>query len=122
MRIQNEDLTLSGTDMTTNITSSPIWLGHIAHFAIQLVFTGSPNGSLKLQCSNDQGANDLQIAAATITNWTDVDGSTQAISSDGNHVWNVQNCGYRWVRIAWVDSASGSPSTLTSARFNVKGC
>ena len=121
MRIQNEDLTLSGTDMTSNITSDPIWLGHIAHFSIQVVFTGStPNGTFKLQASNDKGANDYRIASASVTNWTDISGSSQGITAAGDHMWNVQNCGYRWVRVVWTDSSS-TAGTITVARFNVKG-
>jgi hypothetical protein len=119
MRIKNENLTLSSTDMSANITSNAIWLGHIANFAIQLTFTGSPTGTFKLQASNDEGANDLKLADASITNWTDVDGSDQAITEAGNHMWNVQNCGYRWVRVVYTfTSGTGS---ITVARMNVKG-
>ena len=98
MRIKNDNLVLSSTDMSASLTSNAIWLGHIANFAIQLVFTGSPEGAFKLQASNDEGANDLKLADASITNWTDIDGSTQAITEAGNHMWNVQNCGYRWCK------------------------
>lgn len=121
MRIKNDELTLSSTDMTAaTITSDPIWLGHIANFAIQLVFTGTPNGTFKLQASNDEGARDTYIESPSISNWTDVDGSSQVISAAGDHMWNVQNCGYRWIRIVWTDSSTGA-ATITSARMNVKG-
>jgi hypothetical protein len=119
MRIQNSILTLSGTSMAVDIQSDEVWLGHICNFSIQLVFTGTPTGSLKLQCSNDEGAIETNIPNATITNWTDIAGSTQAISAAGNHTWNVQNCGYRWVR--FVYTATSGSGTITSARFNVKG-
>ena len=105
--------------MSSSLTSNPIWLGHIANFAIQLVFTGTPNGTLKLQCSNDEGAKTNDISNVSITNWTDIDGSDQAIVASGDHVWNVQNCGYRWVRVVYT--ASSGSGTLTSARMNVKG-
>ncbi len=121
MRIQNEELSLSGTDMTSNITCDPIWLGHIAYYSIQLVFTGTPDGSFKLQVSNDIGSNDLSIASATVTNWTDLAGSSTVVSASGDLMFNANNAGYRWVRLVWTNSASGSPSTITSARFNVKG-
>jgi hypothetical protein len=122
MRIQNESLTLSGTDMTDNITSSPVWLAHIAYYSIQLVFTGTPNGTLKLQVSNDNGMIDSHDpSSASITNWTDLADSSQVISASGDHMWNERAAGYRWVRVVWTDNTSGSPSTLTVARFNVKG-
>lgn len=119
MRIANDALTLSGTDMRDDITSSAVWLGHICNFSIQLVFTGTPNGTLKLQCSNDSGGPD--VSNPSLTNWTDITGSSQAITASGNHTWNVQNCGYKWVRLYWTDATSGNPSTLTVARMNVKG-
>ncbi len=121
MRIQNEALTLSGTDMRDDITSNPIWLGHIAYYSIQLVFTGTPNGSFKLQASNDIGSNEMNLANASITNWTDISGSATTVSAAGDLMFNAENAGYRWVRVVWTDSTSGNPSTLTSARFNVKG-
>lgn len=121
MRIKNEALELSDTDMTSNITSDPIWLGHIAHYSIQAVFTGTPNGSFKLQGSNDEGANSNNIENVSITNWSDISGSSTNVSAAGNLILNQENVGYRWVRLVWTDSSSGSPSTITSCRYNVKG-
>ena len=120
MRIKNGDLSLDGTDMESNIISEPIWLAHIAYYSIQVVFTGSPDGSFKLQASNDEGKNDVETGQPNITNWTDIEGSTQAISSSGDHTYSVADPGYRWVRLVWTDSSSSS-ATITSARFNVKG-
>ena len=54
-----------------------------------------------------------------VDNWTDVDGSTQAISASGDHMWEVANSGVQWVRFVWT-STSGS-GTVTSARCNMKG-
>ena len=120
MRIQNKALTLSGTDMESDITSDPIWLGHIANYSIQVVFTGSPDGTLKLQASNDFGARDGSLDQVSIDHWTDIIGSSQNITASGDHTWTVENAGYRWVRMVWTDSAS-SDADITSARFNVKG-
>jgi len=124
MRIQNQDMIkdISGTDMTSNITSAAIYLGHIANFSIQAVFTGATiDGSFKLQSSNDAGPNNVhEKNQATIVNWTDVGNTNQAIVAAGDHMYNIQNCGYRWVRLVWTDSASAA-GTITVARFNVKG-
>ena len=120
MRTKNDSFTLSGTDMTVNITSDPIWLGHIVNYSIQVVYTGTPNGTLKLQGSNDQGANDTSLSTATITNWTDIPSSSIAVSAAGSSLLLDKDCGYRWVRLVWTDSASGA-SSITVARYNVKG-
>ena len=106
--------------MESNITSDPIWLAHISNYSIQLVFTGTADGTLKLQASNDEGANDNHIESAVITNWTDILNSDQAITAAGGHIWTVENAGYRWVRVVWTDGNS-SGANITSARMNVKG-
>lgn len=121
MRIKNDDLTLSSTDMTTaTITSNPIWLGHIVNYSIQLVYTGTPNGAFKLQGSNDEGAKTNDIENVNITNWSDIPSTTVNVTSAGSNIYNITDAGYRWVRLVWTDSTSGA-STITSARYNVKG-
>jgi hypothetical protein len=121
MRIDNFALTLDGTDMTSNINSNPIWLGHVVNYCIQIVFTGStPNGSFKLQASNDLGAKENDVKNASITNWTDISGSTINISAAGDVMYNLENVGYRWVRVVWTDTSS-TAGTITVARGNTKG-
>jgi hypothetical protein len=122
MRINNQELELDGTDMNSDIISNAIYLGHIANFSIQTVFTGAGiSGDFKLQASNDKGPNDVHSKdQAAITNWTDVGNTQVSIISAGNHMYNVQNCGYRWVRLIWTDTTSPD-GLITSARYNVKG-
>lgn len=127
MRVKNEDLleldnaAVSG-DMSSSFNLKAVWLGHIANYAIQLVFTGSPQGNFKLQASNDVGNPTAQTEAerqAAIVNWTDIDDSAQTISAAGNHMWTVQNAGYNWVRVVWTQT--GGSGTLTNAKCYVKG-
>lgn len=118
MRTKNEDLELSGTDMTSNIDSKALWLGHIVNYSIQVVYTGSPNGTLSIEASNDEGSNTNDTSNAQITNWTQVD--AQAVSAAGSHMFQFENVGYKWVRLVWTNSSSGA-STITSARYNIKG-
>lgn len=117
MRIQNEELVLDSTDMASGIESDPIWLAHIEHYSIQVVFTGSPNGSFSVQASNDKGSSTNKTEFAEITNWTEV--SSENVTTAGSRMLNLENVGYRWARLVWTPS-SGS-GTVTSARFNVKG-
>jgi len=127
MRVNNEDLLVingepAPSDMSVSINMRPIWLGHIKDYSIQLVFTGAPVGEFKLQASNDLGmpasAGDSQKYVG-VDNWTDVEGSDQAISAAGNHMYQVQNAGYNWVRVVYT-ATSGS-GTLTKARSYCKG-
>lgn len=123
MRIGNDDLTIS-TNLGVNQVSEPIWLGHICNYSIQLVFTGTPDGIFKLQLSNDAGnpsaPNELD-RDFKIVNWSDIGGSSQIISAAGDLAYQVENAGYRWVRLVWEASSAGTSPLLTSAKFNVKG-
>lgn len=124
MRIGNENLldASGAVSLASNQTLKPVYLGHILNYSIQLVFTGSPTGTFKLQASNDpgrpSGASDTEVQIG-LSNWTDIADSTQAISAAGDHTWTVENAGYSWVRVVYT-FASGSGS-LTSARCVVKG-
>ena len=124
MRIANENLldASGAVSLASNQTLRPVYLGHIINYSIQLVFTGSPTGTFKLQASNDpgrpSGASDTEVQIG-LSNWTDIADSTQAISAAGDHTWTVENAGYSWVRVVYTfGSGSGS---LTSARCTVKG-
>jgi hypothetical protein len=129
MRIGNDSLSLNGVDVATTPVSmgasfnlDAVYLAHIVNFAIQLVFTGTPDGTLTLQASNDKGLEDKPQGgwdARGVTHWTTILGSDQAIAAAGNHMWDVQNCGYRWVRVVYTRNAS--TGSLTSATMNVKG-
>lgn len=124
MRVSNIDILAAdgSASLGGNWTSGAIWLGHIANYAIQLTFTGTPTGTFKLQASCDPGLNvnpTQVVQQSELTHWTDIADSSQAVSAAGNHMWTVQNAGYNWVRIVYTrDSSTG---TLTDARVYVKG-
>jgi hypothetical protein len=107
--------------MQSDIVSDPIWLGHVLHYSIQAVYTGTPNGSFKLQASNDKGANTNDLENVSITNWTDISGSTINVSASGDLMYSLENIGYRWVRLVWTDTSSADPSTITVSQINTKG-
>jgi hypothetical protein len=120
MRIANESLQDSATSMGSSFELRAVYLGHICNYSIQLVFTGTPGGTFKLQCSNDPGLPNASFDEDRgVTNWTDITGTAVVISAAGDLTWNVENAGYPWVRVVYTFS-SGSGS-LTSARANVKG-
>lgn len=124
MRVKNENLLDDSgpVDLSASADLKATWLGHISDYAIQLVFTGSPQGNFKLQASNDQGSIDSatgSVQLASIVNWTDIADSAQTISAAGDHMWTVENAGYTWVRVVWTQT--GGSGTLTSGRVYVKG-
>ena len=56
MRIANNTLIDTPVDLSAPWESGAIYLGHIAMYSVQLVFTGTTiDGDFKLQGSNDEG-------------------------------------------------------------------
>lgn len=124
MRVANEDILkgAASASLGANWNSEPVWLGHIANYAIQLVFSSNPNGTFKLQASCDvakQPNPTEAVQEAAVVNWTDITGSDQAVTASGNHMWTVENAGYTWVRVVFTRT-SGS-GVLDKARAYVKG-
>lgn len=123
MRIANDFVNIN-SDLSVNRQSDPIYLGHIIAYSIQIFFTGTPDGVFKLQFSNDLGRPTADSEADRdfqITNWTDIGGSSQIISAAGDLGYNVENAGYRWVRLVWEATTPGTSPVITSARANLKG-
>lgn len=123
MRIANLDLiAATAQDMSSSFNLNGVWLGHICNFSIQLVFTGTPNGTFKLQGSNDAGSPDggsQPFLYSGVTNWTDITGSSQAITTAGDLMYQFENAGFNFVRVVWTRSSS--TGSLTSARMQLKG-
>ena len=125
MRIFNDDLVFSDTDMSADIVSEPVYLGHIAYYSIQLIWEGDPDGTFTLEMSNDAG--NIQAASQEdrdfqITNWTTIGNSASIVSAEGDLGYNVENAGYRWVRVVFsANSAGANTPTLSIARVNGKG-
>jgi len=92
-----------------------------------LVNTGStpPNGSFKLQASNE---NDLRINAnqnanlvsTYVTHFVDVaDSTVNIVAGQPNQVmWNIPDVGYTWIRCAY--SASNASNATATARLQAK--
>lgn len=122
MQVYNKQIE-SNVVMNTTITSAAMQLKNMYGYSIQVVFTGTPTGTFKLQASSDPlysgppGAN-----PAEPTNWTDVTNSPYAVTAAGNYMWNVFDTMYNYVRLVYSDTSGGtSTAVLTSAIFNGKG-
>lgn len=122
MKISTIPVIEAPVDMSSSIETLGVYVGNIVNYSIQLVFTGSPVGSFKLQMSADPTSyvtSTKTTQLEDVLNWTDVTESVQAITEAGDHMWNVQNCGNTWTRVVYTP-VSGSGS-LTVANFTVKG-
>ena len=118
----------ASTVMNATINSAAEQVLNMAGYSIQIVFTGTPTGSFKLQSSCDPVPKQSQVVGAngavtyTPTNWTDVANSTFNISAAGDVQWNVSEVFYNYVRVVYTDTSSGSSTAIiTSSTFNSKG-
>lgn len=118
----------ASTVMNTTINSQAMQLENMFGYAIQVVFTGTPTGSFKLQSSCDAVTRASQVFGPngaviyTPTNWTDITDSPFAVTAAGSTEWNVTDVGYNYVRVVYTDTSGGSSTAIiTSATFNGKG-
>jgi len=122
MRIANDNYIQTAVDLSSSYNFNAIYLGHARFAAIQLVFTGTPQGEFKLQASNDRG--NVQKSTETgrssdVVNWTDISGSVQNVTEAGNHMWCFELTPFRWVRVVWTQT--GGSGTLERIAVNTKG-
>lgn len=100
MRVFKYDLA-SATSMGASFNSASQQLVQEVVCCIQAVFTGTPNGTFKLQISNDN------------TNWSDYTGSDYAITTAGNVAWNVSNIGFNYLRVVYTRSSGTGSCSIT---------
>lgn len=125
MRVANiPNILPIGTVLSANRTGITIPLYQIFGYSIQVVYTGTPTGTFKLQASDDPIPQNAMPTTGvySATNFTDVPNSSQAVSAAGNVMWNISDVMYNYVRVVYTDGSSGSSTAvITSAICNLKG-
>ncbi len=117
----------ASTRMNATINSTAIPVYEDFAFSIQIVFTGTPTGSFKLQASCDPAFSGIPNSAGTglnapAINWTDVASSSFTVTAAGNVEWDYSSPGFNWVRVVYTDTSSGaSTAIITVSTFNGKG-
>ena len=106
---------VSAGAMTGTITSLPVLADQDCLVSFQAVYTGSPVGSLSIQCSNDQG---LDNAGTGVVNWSSYPSSTHAVAAAGDFPWEIPNTAFRWFRLVYTFT---SGTGTLNARAYVKG-
>lgn len=112
------DAVMTGTSV---VESQAIPLEQIFGYAMQAVWTGTPNGTLKLQASSDAPARGGTSDGTPdeIANWSDITSSSVAITgSAGNYMWNVDAAFYRWVRLVYTNTSGVG---VLNVKVSVKG-
>ena len=113
MKFANEKV-VNAVSMASSFNSSPILLDQIYGFSFQAVFTGSPVGTFKLQCSND----DVKLESQ-VSNWSDIASTSQAVSAAGSILYNVNYAFYKWVRVVYTATSGTGSCDITYASKGV---
>jgi hypothetical protein len=120
MRIFNEPLLAAPAPNNTSFNSLPMKLDQMFGYAIQIVQTGTPSGTLKLQGCADSVQNSSPNKGLPV-NWSDISGSSVSVSSSGNTLYNSTDVMYNFVRVVYTDSSGGTATGTSSINSNGKG-
>ncbi len=113
MRRDNDAL-LTNQSMGASFFSPAVNLEHIQMCALQLVWTGAaPTGDFKIQGSCTPIQNN-----GVAQDWSDIAGSSIAITAAGDAIINITDIGYDQLRLVYTRT---SGTGTINARFVVKG-
>lgn len=113
-------LPMSGTVMTGSVNSYALRLDHISNYSIHVQFQGNASGTLKLQASAVPHPAAMMEWERPVLQIPWVDVNSQAIDGVTPVMWNVQNPGYRFVRVVYTHT-TGSGTPLGYFMFSGKG-
>ena len=107
MRTENLIILASGDMSQATLTSSSVPCVWMEDCCVQSVYTGAPNGSLKLQVTCDG------------TNWTDLSSpAAVSIAAAGSCIFQLSNIGYTGLRAVYTKSSGTGSLTIVA---NAKG-
>lgn len=100
---------LTDQSMGASFNGNALNVNDSRFIGFQFVLTGTHQGTLKLQVSNDQ-----TDSSGSVTNWTDYDTSnfsTSVVDADTGILWDVVDLNYKWCRVVYTrTSGTGSVS------------
>lgn len=106
MRQSFEKIINAGTATTNPLNSSKIDARQVYSLSAVLVSSsGSNNGTLKLQGSNDICAFGNNVAAFTPTNWVDITSATVTVASGAIGYISLTQVCFAWIRAVWTPSS-----------------
>lgn len=98
---------VDAVSMAATINSTGVDLQGRSSYSFHAVYSGSPNGTLKIQISNDMVSD-----AGSVTTWTDYTGSSTAISAAGDTMFKIDRGGERWARHVFTFSSGTGSLTV----------
>jgi hypothetical protein len=112
MNFAQKKLVVNGS-MSSDVSSEWVLIDQLAGFALQCVYSGTPNGTLSVLVSCDPVA-----SPDDVVNFDTLASSSVAISASGVTTYNVNNQYYKWFKV-YFDYTSGSGSL--NVAYNGKG-
>lgn len=109
-------------NVSSNGPASPVKFMYM--YSIAANISGTPNGIIKLQASNDPATDETPpsgVPFPTPTNWADIERSTFTVTTSGTTMWNVYDVAYNYVRVVYTDSSSGASTATMNVIINGKG-
>lgn len=112
MRTVN-DVLASAVDASASFNSEAFLVDQVFSFDLQVIISGTPIGTMKLQGSSDPGTTGTVPTSVGVSNWGDVAGSTQSINGAGYVVYNYTEApGFKWVRLVYTSSSGTGNVTI----------
>lgn len=105
---------VNAANAAVNVNGSPIPVGEYISFSLTANVNSTATGTVKLQGSNDY---DSDENGANVGNWVDITGSSSAISSGSDVMWNATTAGYAWVRPVYTfTSGTGNLTVMFTGK------
>ena len=101
MALAIEEVSVPTQSGASTITTGPVFIGAPQEYSVQVDFTGTLAGTIKLQCSN------------TGSNFQDITGSSQTLIAGQQAFYSVLDATYKYVRAVWTPSGGTGNITFT---------
>jgi hypothetical protein len=96
-------------------------LPDIIGYAVQAVYTGTPNGTIKLQASVDPFKYVVNGGLQAPTHWADIPSSSITLNAAGVYIWNITDVYYTFVRVVYTDASGGTSTAVLNVNICTKG-
>lgn len=104
MRRDNQ-IFVNNQNMSASFNSSAVALENYTFCAIQGIWTGTPQGNLKIQATVDP------VGTPSPT-WDDIDDTSVDITTAGSRTWNLTSAAYEQVRLVFTKTGGSGSITV----------
>jgi len=92
-------------DPAVSANGPAVYAAFLLYCSVQIVSTGSPTSTIKIQASNDKGNPQDNFVP---TNWFDIPSATVTLSASGVAAIPKTDLSYNWIRISHTAGGTGT--------------